>query len=356
MLMYCRECGALEPDNSRRCHICGTDFVYAVDMDKPVIEEEPPHSVKDPKTDRMGYYNFLVWGQLPVTIIAILMMTLMFATGANLGGYVFSTGEKSFDYAYAAIYAATYLPFAIYLEYSLLNFRKNAGKFFAIFTISQMIVEGIISAALYFAYNIRPDFMKILVMDVARLIFWTILAVLYLRSRKGVFEQLSEKKSNRKKQGKNMVGYNLAAWTFYPIMILINVVLLVSYGVNYITHSEAQLIEECSMEYKYVYVQAGFIAAKLVVLAWIFVKVMKKNVGTKTVLIANLLCAALESGTCLYDLRYYDNPAKEIIEMNMPVIVGVVLFLIMAVVGSIYVSKRKNELVYDKKAYRHVWM
>ena len=354
--MYCSECGALALANERRCHVCGTDFIYAVNMDTPHFEAEPAHSVSDSKINKMGYYNFIVWTQLPCTLLVIIMIAFSLITGMSVGGVQFSTGLKSFDYTYAAIYMTTYLPFAIYLEYGMLSFRKNLGGVFAAFTGFQLLVEGIIHAALYYAYGIHPNSKILIVMDVLRVALWTVLAVLYLKSRKGAFKQLRKEKELRKETGKkNMIIYNLLAWTVYPILIITSIVMLVSYVVYYIRYDEKKMIEELSMNYQYIYIQAGLIFFELAALIWIFIKLFNKKIKYVTMIIANIICAVAEADKVLYDLKFYEDYAKDLLKADSIYIILGCVFLILASFGSVYVATRKKELIGGKKVYRQVW-
>lgn len=354
--MYCSECGALALENERRCHVCGTDFIYAVNMDAHHYEVEPSHSVSDPKINKMGYYNFIVWTQLPCTFLMIIIITVLLTTGVSIGGIGFSTGLKSFDYTYAAIYATTYLPFAVYLEYGMLSFRKNLGGIFAAFTGLQLLIEGIICAALYYAYGIHPDSKMLIVMGILRVVIWTVLALLYLKSRKGAFKQLRAKKNVRKDTGKkNMIIYNLLSWTFYPILIITYIVMLIMYIVYYIRYNENEMIEEFSMNYQYIYIQLGLIFFELAALIWIFLKLINKKIKSVTMIIANIICAVVEADKVLYDLKFYEDSVKDLLKANSIYIILGCVFLILASLGGVYVARRKNEIREGKKVYRKIW-
>ncbi len=355
--MYCSECGAYALINERRCRVCKADFIYAdIKHDSPVIEAKPSHSVSDFKINKMGYYNFLVWTQLPCTMLTIIMIATMLITGLSIGDIRFSTGLKSFDYTYAAIYITTYLPFAIYLEYGMLRFKNNLGTVFIVFTGFQLLIQGIISAALYYAYGVYPDVKMLIIMDIFRIVIWTILAAAYLKSRKGVFSQLrADKEVWHNADKKNMVIYNLLTWSFYPVLIATYMVMLVMYVYYCIKYSEKEMIEELSMNTRYIFVQLSLILIELTALVWIFIKLINKRIKLITMIIANIICALVEAGRVLFDLRFYEDSAKELLKADSIYIILTCVFLILASLGGVYVARRENEIKGGKKVYRKIW-
>lgn len=355
-MYYCSECGGEVLINERKCSHCGNDFIYAENITvSPVFEVKPEHSVSDFKINKMGYYNFIVWTQLPCTILSIIMIAVLLVTGASIDGISFSTGFKSFDYTYAAIYVTTYLPFAIYLEYGMLKFKDNLGMIFFIFTGFQLMVQGIITAALHYAYGVYPDIKMLIIIDIFRVIIWTLLAAFYLKSRKGVFNQLKADNKSRHNAGNNMVIYNLLAWTLYPVLIATYIIMFAMYVYYYIKYSEKEMIEELSMNVQYIYVQLGIILVEMAALAWIFIKLINKRIKLATMIIANVICALAEAGRVIYDLRFYEDPAKALLKANSIYIILTCVFLILASLGGVYVARRKDEIREGKKVYRKVW-